>query len=117
MKINVGMTQGNVTLIGLAGRLDSVGTPLAEADFHAATSAGRNVVVDLSGVTFITSVGIRLLVDGARAQTRLGGKLILAGPDDVTRKVLKTTGVDQLVPICADLAAALAAFGPAGPAP
>lgn len=111
MKVNVGMTQGNVALIGLEGRLDSVGTPMAEADFHAATSAGPNAIVDLAGVTFVTSVGIGLLMDGARTQSRLGGKLVLMAPDDITRRVLTTTGIDQLVPICADLNEALAAFG------
>lgn len=110
MKVTVDMIRNNVVLIELDGRLDLAGTQLAEAQFNAAASAGRNAIVSLARVPFIASVGIRMLMGGARTQSRMGGKLVLMAPDEISLKILKTTGIDQLVPVRADLDAALAEF-------
>lgn len=110
MKVLVDQAQGGVNLIVLDGRLDVAGVQAAEAEFNAAIAAAPNVIVDLSKVPFIASLGIRLLVAGSQAQAKKGGKMVLMGPDELTRRILKTTGLDQLVPVCADLDAALAAF-------
>lgn len=113
MKVTVDMIRKNVALIELDGRLDLAGTEVAEAEFNATAAAGRNVIVSLARVPFIASVGIRLLMGGMRTQSRMGGKLVLMAPDELTWKILKTTGIDQLVPIRADLDAALAEFSQA----
>lgn len=111
MKVTVDMIRKDIALIELDGRLDLAGTEIAEAQFNATAAAGRNLIVSLARVPFIASVGIRLLMAGARTQSRMGGKLVLMGPDEVSSKILKTTGIDQLIPVTADLDAALAAFG------
>ncbi len=102
--------KGDVSRIVLDGRLDVAGVQAAEAEFNAAVAAGLNVIVDLSKVSFIASLGIRLLVAGSQAQSKMGGKMVLMGPDELIRRILKTTGIDQLVPVCSGLDEALAAF-------
>lgn len=99
-----------ISRIALEGRLDAAGTQAAESGFNAAVAAGPNVIVDLSQVPFIASVGIRMLVAGAQAQAKAGGKMVLVAPDDVTRRILKTTGLDQIVTVSGGLNEALAAF-------
>jgi len=111
MKVSVEPTKTGIARIVLDGRLDVAGTQAAEAEFNAAVSAGPNVIVDLGNVPFIASVGIRMLVAGTCTQKSLGGKMVMMGPDEVTRKILKTTGIDQLVPVRASLEEALASFG------
>jgi len=101
----------DVRCIVLDGRLDNAGAQEAEAEFNAAVAAAPNVIIDLGKVPFIASVGIRLLVTAMQTQAKLGGKLVLMNADEVTRKVLKTTGIDQLVPVCSGYHEALAAFG------
>ena len=100
MKISVDQPKANVQRINLDGRLDVAGTQGVEAAFNAAVTKGPNVVVDLAKVPFIASLGIRLLVAGAQTLSKNGGKMVLMNPDELTRKILKTTGIDQLVPIC-----------------
>ena len=110
MKVSVDQPKENINRIVLEGRLDVAGTQAAEAEFNTAVAAGPNVIVDLAKVPFIASLGLRLLVAGAQSRTKLGGKMVLMGPDELTRRILKTTGIDQLVPVCDGLDEALALF-------
>ena len=108
MKVSVNQLEGNITHIVLDGRLDVAGTQEAETEFNAAVAAANHVIVDLSKVPFICSLGIRLLVTGAQAQSKLGGKLVLMAPDELTLRTLKTTGIDQIVPIVSMIPMSLA---------
>ena len=82
-----------------------------EKNFTAAAAGSRAlVVVDLSGVSFLSSIGIRLLIKSARAQASRGGKLVLAAPQPLVRKVLETTGIDKVIPLSADVESARASI-------
>ena len=109
MKVSVDQAK-TVRRIALEGRLDAAGVQAAESDFKAAVDSGPNVIVDLSQVPFIASLGIRMLVAASQSQAKLGGKLVLLGPDELTMRILKTTGIDQLVPVRKTLDEALALF-------
>jgi len=109
VKISVHQSK-SIRRIALEGRLDAAGVQVAEADFNAAVGSDPNVIVDLSKVPFIASLGIRMLVAGAQAQAKIGGKLVLVGPDELTMRILKATGIDQLVPVSSSLDEALALF-------
>ena len=105
---------GEIVKIALDGRLDIQGTQQVEQAFaYSTTSRPGRFAVDLSGVTFLASIGIRMLLTAARAQTQRGGRMIFVSPEGMTRKVLETAGVDQLVAIVADLDAARSALGAA----
>jgi anti-anti-sigma factor len=54
------------------------------------------VVVDLSGLDFIDSTGIRFLVDGRDAALALGVRLSLVHGGDPVHRVLKVSGVTAL---------------------
>jgi anti-anti-sigma factor len=98
-------------LIALVGRLDIEGAQAIDRPFSFATTVqAARVVLDLSGVTFLASIGIRLLMTTARAQALRGGKVALAAPQPLVRKVLEMAGIDQLVPIVEDLEAARVAL-------
>jgi anti-sigma B factor antagonist len=101
----------DITLITLNGRLDIEGTQAIEQRFSFATTVrAENIVVDLSGLTFLASIGIRLLLTSARAQAKRGGKLVLAAPTSLVRGVLETAGIDQLVPLASSVESARASF-------
>lgn len=108
MKVSIDRPKANVQRVVLEGRLDVAGTQAAEAQFNAAVAAGANVIVDLGKVPFISSIGIRMLIAGAQALAKKSGKMVLMNPDELARKILKTTGLDQLVPICNSMDEALA---------
>lgn len=74
--------------------------------------ARRAIVVDLSKVDFLASLGIRVLVLGARAVKNKGGKLVILSPDENVRSVLTAARTDTLIPIFVDRDAAIAAVAP-----
>jgi anti-anti-sigma factor len=96
--------------IVLKGRLDLAGSGKIDLPFSAAAGSNRNILVDMSGVTFVASIGIRTLVLGAKTVQRRGGRLLLINPQPEVEQVLELTGVLDLLPIMLDEAAALAAI-------
>jgi anti-sigma B factor antagonist len=54
------------------------------------------LIVDLSGVPHIDSVGIGVLVNALMSRKKHGGSLVLTGVNDRVMAVLKGTQVDQL---------------------
>ena len=99
MNIIVTEAKPGVRCISLEGRLDAAGMQTGEAEFQAAVALAPNVIVDLSWVPFISSIGVRMLVAAAQAQSKMGGKMVMVNPENACRRVLKTTGIDQVVPV------------------
>ena len=107
MQMTLEEADGQVTRIVLAGRMDLDGTQAIDQNFAFATSTHpRRIVVDMSQVTFLASIGIRALLIAACAQAGRGGKLVLCNPDPMVRRVLTTAGIDQVIPVFDDFAGA-----------
>ena len=98
-----------VTRIALDGRLDIAGAQAIDMRFNTLAGSRRSLVVDLSRVSFLASMGIRLLVIGAKTVAAKGGKIVLLSPDSAIEGVLKTAGIDMVIPIHHDRASAVAA--------
>src|SRR4051812_17307782 len=100
MEIEVVALGEECTLVRLAGRLDSQGVDRIETRFSAAVvAAGRNAVVDMAGVSFMASLGIRMLIANARALAGKGRKLALFAVAQPVMDVLESVAIDQIVPI------------------
>ncbi|MDP2824464.1 MAG: STAS domain-containing protein [Sulfuritalea sp.] len=110
MKIVATEAKQGVRCIALDGRLDAAGVQAGEAEFNSTVAASPNVIVDLEKVPFIASIGVRMLVAAAQAQSKMGGKMVMVNPDDATRRILKTTGIDQVIPVFDNTNAALGGF-------
>ena len=92
--------QGVVTVV-LTGRLDVMGAGKIDVQFNAIAGSHRGVIVDMAGVDFLASIGIRTLLLGAKTMQRRGGTLVLLSPQPEVVKVLEITGVLDLLPIAA----------------
>ena len=87
--------------IVIAGRLDTPGTnEVASQLAELASAPKKGVVVNLCAVEFLTSIGIGHLIMNARAVKNRGGRLVLVvGESPTVMMSLKTTGIDQLIPV------------------
>ncbi len=94
--------------IRLSGRLDIVGTEAVSMKFtNLASAAARRVVVDLTGVSFLASIGIRELISNAKALQSRGGRMVLfVGDNAPVAKTLEVTGIDTLIPMFSTLSEA-----------
>ena len=59
----------------------------------------KELVMDFSGVTFMDSSGIAVVINALRSMTRIDGKLVLSGLSNQPMKVFQTSGIDKLVEI------------------
>jgi anti-sigma B factor antagonist len=97
--------------IDLSGRMDISGAQQIDLKFTALAAARKaNVLVDLSKVTFIASIGIRTLINSAKAQKLRGGSLVIYKPSAPVEEVLRATGIQAIIPIAHDLDSARGAF-------
>ena len=75
------------------------------------TEAAKRVallIVDLSGLDFMDSTGVQVLLDIRVMMSDRGGKLALAGPQNTVARVLNLVGADQLIPVYASVGEAQA---------
>jgi anti-sigma B factor antagonist len=83
-------------VLRLAGEIDVASAPgLRDRLVSLSTNGNAAVVVDLSHVTFIDSMGLSALVSGMKRARAHGGDLRLAGPTEHVAKVLSITRLDR----------------------
>jgi anti-anti-sigma factor len=89
----------NLRYIILSGRLDIKGTEEVAKEFTAlSATTKRCVIVDLSGLTILASIGIRALISNGKALQKIGGKMVLVVGDNlIVTKTLETTGISVLL--------------------
>lgn len=90
-----------VIVVGVSGRLD----PGFERDgiYRAVekllAEGWKNILIELSGVTFITSLGVGSLIDVLRLVTNREGRLRLVNPSLSVRKILSVSNLDGVFEI------------------
>ena len=72
MEMQVETLAPNVAKVHLAGRMDVHGADKIDLHFNAIAGSHRSLIVDLAGVDFLSSIGIRVLVLGAKTLQRRG---------------------------------------------
>jgi anti-sigma B factor antagonist len=94
--------------IRLTGRLDMPGIDAISETFkELSVATHRQVVVDLSGVNFLVSFGIRELITNAKLIQQRGGRMVIfVGDNKAVLKTLETTGIDTLIPTFSNAALA-----------
>lgn len=86
--------------IVITGRLDIPGADSVAPALEALTAEPKKaVVVDLSALKFLASIGIRSLIVCAKAVQKRGGKMTLViGENSSVAMSLEATGIDALIP-------------------
>jgi len=87
--------------IVILGRLDISGTESVAGELERLAAAPKKgVVVDLSSLKFLASIGIRALFKSAKAVKERGGKMVLVvGTNSSVVMSLEATGVNTLIPM------------------
>ncbi|MCK4982199.1 MAG: STAS domain-containing protein [Victivallaceae bacterium] len=86
----------------LSGSLDITGVRDIEMDFSRLASGEQAVVIDFSGVTFIASLGMRMLLSAAKKLDIEGNKLVLHSVPPLVETALNTAGLATILPIVKD---------------
>lgn len=109
MELHYSEIESDIKLIKLIGRLDITGVSEIETEFSAYSSGERpRLIVDLSEVNFLASIGIRLLTLNAKSIVTRGGRMVLLNPSSEIKEVLEITGIPAIIPIYEGLESAKA---------
>ena len=100
---------GDFKKVILVGRLDTAGVSRIEARFAAGIApGGKSTVIDLTGVEFLASLGVRMLISTARALSSKGGKLVMFGANAAVSDTIEAMGFGEIVPVTETEAEAVA---------
>lgn len=84
---------GDVMIVTPQNRFDTNSAPEVERILTDSIEHGeRQIVLDLSRISYISSIGLRVILKAVMTMTRTGGKVVLSGGNDHVRTVLQLTG-------------------------
>lgn len=104
-QLRVSVTNGDsYTVIALAGESDVYTYDQLHGALESEAAKGVSLlIVDLSGLEFMDSTGVQVLLDIRVMTSDRGGKLALASPQNTVARVLNLVGADQLIPVYASV--------------
>lgn len=101
-------SRGAITVLELNGRFDAHTVPQVKKELERAS--GPNIVVNLSGVHFIDSAGLSVLVSGMKRCRQDGGDLHLCGLQQPVQIIFELTKLYRAFETFSDEREAVAAF-------
>ena len=109
MELQIKNQPDQITHLALRGRLDTAGVDEVELKFTSHTvPRAKPLLLDMSEVTLLSSLGLRMLLTIAKALDRRGAKMVLLNPQPAVREFLNLSGFDKLMPVHNDEETALA---------
>lgn len=109
MKLETETVAPGVTKANLIGKMDIAGAGAIDLHFNALTGSQRALIIDMTQVEFVASMGLRTLILGARTVASKRGRMVLLNPIADVEEVLRTAGVDAVVNIVRTLDEAIQA--------
>ena len=103
--------QNDINIYRLMGQLDTnTSQEFEHRLFKAITNGAKNLVLNLNGLHYISSAGIRVILKAINAIRRLDGRIMLCCLQDYVKEVFETSGVGLLLPIFPTKDEAIRAF-------
>ena len=96
-------TQAGWCVVGVRGRADAEAAEELETALRAAVAEHPKVAADLSGLSYISSAGLRALLEAARAASVKGAEFAVCSPSDPVKKVFDMSGMHHFLQIHGEL--------------
>lgn len=91
--------QDGCLVLSIAGRLDAIAAPLLQSRFEEVlTPENSRVIVDMAGVDYISSGGLRVLLIMAKEVSARGGGIVLVQLHPFVEDILRMSGFHTLIP-------------------
>ena len=93
-------TDAGILTLTMNGRLDADTTErFGEALNRFIEQGNHKIILDFAGVDYVSSVGLRALMVGAKRVAPLGGKIVICAPQPRVLKLLEIAGFTSILPI------------------
>ncbi|MGE5397729.1 MAG: STAS domain-containing protein [Chitinophagales bacterium] len=107
MKID-GREDRGYMVVTVQGRMDTVTAPNFEKEAGGWIESGTtNMILDLTGLEYISSAGLRSLLITAKKLKGAGGNLLLCQLSEMVKEVICMAGFDSILPIYTDIEEAM----------
>ena len=101
----------SVSVMKVIGRVDSDSAPEFDNALSKLLNGGRNkVILNLQGVEFLSSAGLRAMVKALKDAQNSGGDVRLASVSEPIEVILRTVGMMQMFKMYPTIEAAAAGF-------
>ena len=91
--------ENGVLTVVLEGRLDTNTSSLLEAELNSSLDGVIKLVFDFSGLTYISSSGLRILLYAQKTMTVRGGEMIVRNVNDIIMDIFDVTGFSDILNI------------------
>ena len=85
--------------IKLDGKLNALSAPVFEQDISRELDGIRCITIDVGGVEYISSAGIRTLLFLQQTMDEVSGELVIKNVSPIVGKIFAVTGIDGLITI------------------
>ena len=92
--------QGNVTIMKAQGKLDAASSPDLDKRLSSLVESGTNqIVLDLAGLEYVSSAGLRVFLSAAKRLKQARGKLALANLSAQVQQIFDIAGFESILPV------------------
>ncbi len=103
--------KGMVAVVSITGSLDALTAPQLTDHLNKEIGAGKNkLVVNLSGLDYTSSAGLRVLLNAVKESRQRGGDLRVASVRPTVNKVFEMSGFTSILKFFADVESAVKSF-------
>lgn len=101
MTVNVSEeVKDGVLVLHLKGRLDALALPVLEKLLQERIDGGKNrVLLDFSGIDYLSSAGMRLLLSITKKLKQIGGKMAVCSVAENVMQIIRLAGFDHILSI------------------
>lgn len=92
------ISEGEKLTLALSGRLDTNSSPALEAELKQSVSGVKELIFDFSGVEYISSAGLRILLAAQKVMNRQGSMKLIGVNEDIM-EVFEITGFSDILTI------------------
>jgi anti-sigma B factor antagonist len=85
-------TRQNAQVVTIVGEIDGSSAPQAQEQILALAVPNVKLVLDMTGVTYMSSAGLRMLLLAYRTVNGKGGKIVLVGLSNDLKDTMSVTG-------------------------
>ena len=112
LRIDARMEGAETGVLALTGEVDIANTQqVRDAALKLIAGGAKNLAVDLSATEYLDSAGLGTLVGLLKRIKERGGRMAVAAPQPVVRRLFEITGLNRVLPVCDDVGAALKEVG------
>ena len=91
--------EGEKLTVALEGRLDTLTAPELEESLSSALEGIKELVLDLSGLEYLSSAGLRVVLSTFKTLSAAEGKMTICNANEMVSKVFELTGFGNIIAI------------------